>query len=82
MEDVPVVTTLPPGPNVVWTGVLQPEDSPGDGAVDPPPPRPGLVNVEDPGLDEVCPDPVPGPVEEPGLPGLGRNAMGRITTFP
>ena len=48
----------------------------------PPPPRPGLVNVDDPGLDEVCPDPVPGPVDDPGLPGLGRNAIGLITTLP
>ena len=80
LADDPVVTTLPPGPNVVWTGVLYPDDSPGDGAVLPP--LPGLVNVELPGLDAGCPEDVPGPVEEPGLPGLGLNAMGLITTLP
>ena len=42
------------------------------------------MKVEEGGR-ELPPGPpcwTPGPVELPGRPGLGRNAMGRITTFP
>ena len=54
-------------------------ERPGEGAVDPGPPRPGLVKVEDGGRE---PEPTGGPVEEPGRAGLGLNAMGLMTTFP
>ena len=73
------VTTEPPGPKVVCTGVLYPVlERPGEGAVDPGP-RPGLVKVEDGGRE---PEAAGGPLEEPGRPGLGLNAMGLMTTFP
>lgn len=53
-------------------------ERPGEGAVDPGP-RPGLVKVEDGGRE---PEAAGGPLEEPGRPGLGLNAMGLMTTFP
>ena len=56
-----------------------PDERPGDGAVDP---LPGLVNVEEPGREDDWVDPVAGPLEDPGRPGLGRNAIGLITTLP
>ena len=58
-------------------------ERPGEGAADPGP----LVEAEDgekveDGGREPELEPPGGPVEEPGRPGLGRKAMGRITTFP
>lgn len=55
---------------------LYPEERPGEGAVEPP----GLEPEVDGGREPDCA--APGPVLEPGRPGLGRNAMGRITTLP
>ena len=67
-EEVEVVITLPPGPNVVCTGVWYPELRPGE-----------VVRVDEAGRDTW---PQLGPAEEPGLPGLGRKAIGLTTTFP
>ena len=76
-ELVELVITEPPGPNVVWTGVMYPDERPGLGAAEP---RVGLANVDEGGRDDD--EEVPGPVEEPGRPGLGLKAMGLMTTLP
>ena len=56
-------------------------ERPGEGAADPGP----LVEAEDGEKVEDGgrePEAAGGPLEEPGRPGLGLNAMGLMTTFP